>query len=707
MEEKTFEITNLSCANCAAKIEEALNKTEGVNFASINFLSKRLVISYSDSTKMNEMIDKTWVIMDKIEPGIKITPKKENNNDIHQDRMNKWHLFILLIGVLIFASTWLLDDANALYLPMFITSYILIGGEVLYKAFRNIINGTVFDENFLMTIATIGAFFVGEYPEAVAVMLFYKVGELFQELAVNHSRRSIKALMDIRPDVAHIAVNDGYKTVPVEAVNIGDVIMIKPGERIPLDGLVVTGESLVDTKALTGESVPLNVSLGMKVLSGCINLNGVLKVKVTTIASESTVAKVLKLVETASSKKAPTEKFITKFAKVYTPFVTVTALLLAVIPPLFVPGALFEDWLYRALIFLVISCPCALVISIPLGFFGGIGAASKQGILIKGGNYLEALNDVEIAVFDKTGTLTEGSFKVTDIQSVSGISKEQLLSLAAHVESASNHPIAQSVVQSFGQVIDQSKISNVKELSGHGLEANLGSDHIIIGNSRYLENYNVDHQEVETLGSILYIAVNQKYVGYIVVSDKIKIDSYKAIKALKNLGVRQTIMLSGDKHMVANNVGEKLGIDKVYGQLLPEDKLNILESLLQSKSKNGKLIFVGDGINDTPVLARADVGIAMGGLGADAAIDVADVVIMSDETSKIATAINIAKRTRKIVWQNIIFALSVKAFFLILGAFGIATMWEAVIADVGVSVIAILNAMRVLHYKSNPKIKTV
>src|SRR5690554_3943138 len=506
MEEKTFEITNLSCANCAANIEEALNKTEGVNFASINFLSKRLVISYSDSTKMNEMIDKTWVIMDKIEPGIKITPKKENNNDIHQDRMNKWHLFILLIGVLIFASTWLLDDANALYLPMFITSYILIGGEVLYKAFRNIINGTVFDENFLMTIATIGAFFVGEYPEAVAVMLFYKVGELFQELAVNHSRRSIKALMDIRPDVAHIAVNDGYKTVPVEAVNIGDVIMIKPGERIPLDGLVVTGESLVDTKALTGESVPLNVYLGMKVLSGCINLNGVLKVKVTTIASESTVAKVLKLVETASSKKAPTEKFITKFAKVYTPFVTVTALLLAVIPPLFVPGALFEDWLYRALIFLVISCPCALVISIPLGFFGGIGAASKEGILVKGGNFLEALNYVDRVVFDKTGTLTKGVFKVTKVKAYDGYSEDEVLELAAYGESYSNHPIALSILDEYGRDIRKEYIVDYREIPGKGISVNIDEADILLGNKGLLIDNNIDFVEEESIGTVVYVA---------------------------------------------------------------------------------------------------------------------------------------------------------------------------------------------------------
>ncbi|PKK96683.1 MAG: cadmium-translocating P-type ATPase, partial [Tenericutes bacterium HGW-Tenericutes-3] len=485
----------------------------------------------------------------------------------------------------------------------------------------------------------------------------------------------------------------------VEEVNVGQIMVIRPGERIPLDGEVITGESTIDTKVLTGESVPRNVSIGEQVLSGCININGVLTAKVTKLSNESTVSKVLELVENATSKKAPTEKFITKFARVYTPIVVIIAALLALIPPLLINGATFDDWIYRALIFLVISCPCALVVSIPLGFFGGIGAASKNGILVKGGNFLEALNNIEIAVFDKTGTLTEGTFTVTEINTIGGLSKAALLEKAAYAESYSNHPIAVSVVKKYNKKIDQNQLTEVEEISGNGVKATVQGSRIMIGNSRFMEKESIDFEESESLGSILYIAIDGKYAGNIIVSDKIKKDSKIAIQVLKSLGIKKTVMLTGDKKRVADSVGMELMIDEVYSELLPEDKLIKVEELLKQKSKRGKLFFVGDGINDTPVLARSDIGIAMGGLGADAAIDIADMVIMSDEPSKIGTAVYVAKRTRKIVWQNIYFALGVKLIFLTLGAFGIATMWEAVIADVGVSLLVVLNSMRVLNYR--------
>jgi Cd2+/Zn2+-exporting ATPase len=696
-------IEGLDCANCAAKIEVQLNKTDGIEEARVDFLSRKLTLSLSSLANKSEMIQKTQKIIDKIEPGVKIHELSKEENDDHDhdhgEGVNLKEMLRLIVGILIFVGVLFVSKSSIFYLPMFIISYLLIGGEVVFRAFRNILRGKVFDENFLMTIATIGAFAVGEYPEAVAVMLFYQVGELFQDIAVNRSRRSIKKLMSIRPDVAYVKKGNEVQEIKVEEVNVDDIIVIKPGERVPLDGIIIDGDSSLDTKALTGESVPMNVTVGEQVLSGCININGLLTVKVTKLASESTVAKVLELVETATSKKAPTEKFITKFARVYTPIVTLAAVLLAIVPPLFIQGATFEEWLYRALIFLVISCPCALVVSIPLGFFGGIGAASKNGILVKGGNYLEALNEIEIAVFDKTGTLTEGSFKVTQVNAVNDISKDELLEKTAHVESFSNHPIALSVVKEYNKSINQEIVSDIKEISGHGIKAKVNTAEVLVGNARLMERENISFEESSALGSILYIAINNKYVGNIVVSDQIKKDSKEAIKLLKALGIKKTVMLTGDKRAVATSVGKELGLDEVHAELLPEDKLNKVEELLKHKSKRGKLFFVGDGINDTPVLARADIGIAMGGLGADAAIDVADVVIMTDEPSKIATAVRIAKRTRKIVWQNIIFALGVKVFFLVLGAFGIATMWEAVIADVGVSLIAILNAMRVLKYK--------
>ncbi len=551
-----------------------------------------------------------------------------------------------------------------------------------------------------MSIATIGAFFVGEYPEGVAVMLFYLLGELFEDMAVDHSRKSISALMDIRPDYANLKVGDELQKVSPEDVNVGDIIIVKPGEKIPLDGKVIDGVSMVDTAALTGESVPRELEPGNDALSGFINKNGVLTIEVTKEFGESTVAKVLDLVQNASSKKAPTEKFITKFAHYYTPVVVFGALALAVIPPLVIPGATFSDWIYRGLVFLVVSCPCALVLSIPLGFIGGIGGASKRGILVKGGNYLEALNNVEVVVFDKTGTLTKGVFKVTQTNPVNGYTDKELVEYAAYAESYSNHPIALSIISAYNAEIDKNRIENYQEIAGHGIKVNVNGKEVLAGNTRLMTSENIEYNDVDTLGTVVHVSIDKKYAGSIVISDEVKEDSASAIKELKALGIGKTVMLTGDLKNVADKIGKKLGLDEVYSELLPADKVDKIEALEAKKSHNGKVIFVGDGINDAPVLARADIGIAMGGLGSDAAIEAADVVIMTDEPSKIASAIKIAKRTRSIVSQNIVFALGVKAIFLVLGAFGIASMWEAVFADMGVAIIAVLNAMRAMNTKN-------
>ncbi len=693
-------IVGLDCANCAAKIENKLNNTDGIEEARLNFVSEKLILKLKSGYDKSKMLTNVQNIIDSVETGVKINEIVKQNQESNETKNSmKGEIIRFIIGTILFISAIFIGTESKIVLPMFIISYILIGGEVVYKAIKNITKGQVFDENFLMTIATFGAFAIKEYPEAVAVMLFYQVGEFFQSVAVNKSRRSIEQLMSIRPDVANVKVDDDTIEMLVEDVNINDIVVVKPGEKIPLDGIVIEGESSVDTKVLTGESIPINVSKDEIVMAGCINISGLLKIRVTKHASESTVAKILEMVENATSKKAPTENFITKFARVYTPIVTISAILLAILPPLLISGATFEDWLYRALTFLVISCPCALVVSIPLGFFGGIGNASKNGILVKGGSYLEALNNIEIAVFDKTGTLTEGTFKVTRINQFGGLSPDELLEIAAHIESYSNHPIATSVVSEYNQSIVQELVKDFKEIPGYGISASFKGDNILIGNSRLMQKEKVSFKEENELGSILYIAVNNNYVGNIVISDQVKNDSKDAIKSLKTLGVKKVVMLTGDKKIVAENIGYELGVDEVYSELLPEDKLYHVEKLLKTKSKKGKLFVAGDGINDTPVLARADIGIAMGGLGSDAAIDVADIVIMTDEPSKIVTAIKVAKKTRRIVWQNIIFTMAVKGFFLTLGAFGIATMWEAVIADVGVALLAVLNSTRVLNYK--------
>ena len=581
---------------------------------------------------------------------------------------------------------------------IYIVSYCIVGLDIVWKAVRNITRGKVFDENFLMTIATIGAFAIGEFPEAVAVMLFYQIGELFQSYAVDKSRKSIASLMNIRPDFANVKRDNQIIKVNPEEVKIGETIVVKPGEKIPLDGIIVEGNSLVDTSALTGESIPKEVGSGDEVLSGCINQNGLLTIKVEKEFGESTVSKILDLVENASSKKSKSENFISKFAKYYTPIVVITAVLLAIIPPFILKDATFIDWLYRALTFLVVSCPCALVISIPLGFFGGIGGASKMGILVKGSNYLEALSKAEIVVFDKTGTLTQGVFKVQKIHPVD-ISKEELIELTAHAESYSNHPISVSIREAYGKEIKHNRIEKIQELPGLGVIAKVDEKEILAGNEKLMKQKKIQYSKCEEIGTIIYIAIENKYAGYIVIADEIKEDAKKTIKELKKNNISKTIMLTGNKKVVGESVAKKIGIDQVYTELLPDGKVEKMEKLLKETSQTGKLVFVGDGINDAPVLALSDIGIAMGGLGADSAIEAADIVIMTDEPSKIVNAIKISKKTMRIVKQNIIFAISIKVAVLILSAFGLSNMWEAVFADVGVSVIAILNALRVLKIK--------
>ena len=600
-------------------------------------------------------------------------------------------LFVLAL-VIPFSNEWINNG-------LFIISYLVVGCEILKKAVRNIFRGKVFDENFLMAVATIGAFAIGEFPEAVAVMLFYQVGELFQSYAVDKSRKSISSLMDIRPDYANIEKDGKIEKVDPDEVKIGDIIIVKTGEKIPLDGVVVEGTSSLDTMALTGESVPRVVKTEDEVLSGCINKDGLLKIRVTKEFGESTVSKILDLVENASSKKSKSENFITKFAKYYTPTVVIIAVLLAFIPPIILKDFnTFSVWLYRALSFLVVSCPCALVISIPLSFFGGIGGASKMGILIKGSNYLEALANTETVVFDKTGTLTEGIFEVQDIYA-EGIEKDELLRIVAHAENYSNHPIAKSVKKAYNKEIDEKIIKNPQELSGKGIWAKIDEKDILVGNEKLMLEEKIDFKKCDEVGTILYVAIDKKYVGYVLIADKIKQDSPKTIRELKAMNIKETVMLTGDKKEVGEYVAKKLNMDKVYTELLPDGKVEKVEELLKQKSEKGKLVFVGDGINDAPVLTISDIGVAMGGLGSDAAIEAADIVIMTDETSKISKAINLSKKTMRIVHENIIFAIFVKIAVLVLTAFGASTMWEAVFGDVGVSVIAIINALRMLNIK--------
>ncbi|HKL99155.1 MAG TPA: heavy metal translocating P-type ATPase [Mobilitalea sp.] len=609
-------------------------------------------------------------------------------------------LWRIIIGsVVLLAASLIKMNIPWLQPVLFLVSYIIIGGDVVLRAVRNIIRGKVFDENFLMTLATIGAFFIREFSEGIAVMLFYQIGELFQSFAVNRSRKSIASLMDIRPDYANVKKGEELIRMDPEEVAIGDIIVIKAGEKIPLDAIIVEGSSMLDTSALTGESIPHDVEVGDDILSGSININGVITAEVTKEFGESTVSKILDLVENASSKKSNSEQFITKFARYYTPIVVIVAAFLAVIPPLIMVGATFSDWIYRALQFLVVSCPCALVISIPLSFFGGIGAASRKGILIKGSNYLEALAQAEIIVFDKTGTLTKGVFNVQEINA-KGVSQEELLELTAYAESYSNHPISISLKRTYGKEIDNTRISDIEEISGHGVIATVDGKRIMAGNIKLMNKLLIPYDSVGLIGTVVHVAVDGKYAGYILIADEIKEDSVLTIKKLKAAYIKLTVMLTGDSRNVATKVADDLGLDKVYSELLPGDKVDKLEELFLEKSIKGKLAFVGDGINDAPVLARADIGIAMGGLGSDAAIEAADIVIMTDEPSKIVTAIKISQRTLRIAHQNIYFAIGIKVIVLILSAFGYATMWAAVFADVGVTIIAILNSFRALRVKA-------
>lgn len=714
---KEILLEGLCCGNCAAKIEREANNIDGVKSAVVDFVATKLIMEIDNPPKINTIVEKVKEIVSRIEPDVKVI-EIENKNKVskykdhghdheheHEDEHEHNHehgegskkeIIRFAVGATIFGLATAMKFSNIVELILYIISYVIVGGEVVLRALKNIRRGQVFDENFLMSIATIGAFTIGNYPEGVAVMLFYQVGEIFQGIAVNRSRKSITALMDIRPDFANLKIGDEIRKVDPEEVSIGDIIVVKPGEKVPLDGKVIEGSSMIDTSALTGESVPREVAAGDNVLSGVINKNGLLTIEVEKEFGDSTVAKILDLVQNASSKKAPTENFITKFARYYTPIVVFSALAMAVIPPFVIEGATFSEWLYRALSFLVVSCPCALVVSIPLGFFGGIGGASKNGILVKGGNYLEALNNVEVVVFDKTGTLTKGVFKVTEVQPQNNITNDELIAYAAYAESYSNHPIAISILNAYGKEIIKETIENYEEISGHGVKVIVEGREVLAGNYKLMDKEKIAYEQIEAIGTVVHIAVDKQYAGYIVISDEVKEDSAKAIKALKAIGIKKTVMLTGDNKAVGTKVAKELGLDEVHAELLPDQKVEKVELLDKEKSSKGKLIFVGDGINDAPVLARADIGIAMGGVGSDAAIEAADVVIMTDEPSKIAAAIKIAKKTRTIVMQNIIFALGVKAVLLVLVALGLGTMWEAVFGDVGVTLLAVLNSMRAM-----------
>ena len=700
---KELILNGLNCAHCAEVICEKVDKLEEVESANLNFINKVLTINLTSEANPREILEKVIKIINDTEPGLDIQIKdnkainKKEETSVEKDNSKK-DLIKLIIGAMVYilgiyeVATGKTSILNNI---IFIVAYIVVGGDVLIKAIKNIGKGQIFDENFLMSIATIGALAIGESAEAVGVMLFYKLGEYLQAKAVGKSRKSIAELMEIRPDYANLKLGTDIKVVSPYDVEVGDLIVVKPGEKIPLDGTVVDGISMIDTSALTGESLLREVGVGEEVLSGFINKNSVLTVRVDKEFEESTVSKILDLVENASSKKSKTENFISKFSKCYTPIVVISALVIAIVPPIIIPGAYFNDWFYRGLIFLVVSCPCALVLSIPLSFFSGIGYASKQGILIKGSSYLEVLRSVDTVVFDKTGTLTKGVFDVTAINTV-GISEDELLRYAAIAEVNSNHPIAKSIVNHLNGEIELDKITNYEEIAAHGIKVEYDGQYILAGNEKLMMTENILFSKAKEVGTIVYISVNKRYRGYIVISDEIKEDSKEAIEYLRRIGIKEIVMLTGDNKAVADDIASKLNLDKVFSNLLPTDKVSKLEELYEGRDEKSKIAFVGDGINDAPVLARADVGIAMGGLGSDAAIEAADVVLMTDEPSKIGKAIEISKKTNKIVWQNIIFALSIKIIVMILGAGGVATMWEAIFADVGVALIAVINAMRVM-----------
>jgi len=729
---KTLYVEGLDCANCAAKLERALNKIEGIDEVVIDFIHEKIV--YESNFSQDEVIHKMNEMASKVEPEAIITASKKKHevhnhdhshenhkhcehehcdHDEHHEHEHHSHshhdhdhghshggeqgnLILWRIGIssALFLMTYLLKFPEMVEMILLTISYLVIGYDIVYGAIKNLFKGRLMDENFLMSIATFGAMYVKEFHEAVAVMLFYQVGEYFQDKAVSKSRNSITELMDLRPDYANIQKNGEIEKVNPAVLQITDVIVVYPGEKIPVDGRIIEGSSTLDTSMLTGESLPKDVEMGQEVLSGCVNLTSILTIEVQKEFADSTSSKILDMVENAGTKKAKIENFITKFARYYTPIVVSIAVIIAIVPPIIITNATFSDFIYRACIFLVISCPCALVISVPLSFFAGIGAAGKRGILLKGGNYLEALTKLSTIVFDKTGTLTEGKFEVVSVSS-EGISDSEVLKMAAHLEANSHHPIAVSIVESYNEEIDKAKVSKVKEISGYGLSGEYGSQELLVGNKRLFEENEIIVPNITDSGTVVYVGYDAKYVGHIIIKDKVKVESKTAISELKRQGLK-TIMLTGDKKEVGEMVSSELGIEEVYTELLPQDKVRIVEELLAKKNTGEMVAFVGDGMNDAPVLARVDVGIAMGQVGSDAAIEVADVVIMKDDISKITVARNIAKKTMQIVKQNIVFALTVKLLFLILGAIGMANMWLAVFADVGVAVIAIINATRIL-----------
>ena len=703
---KVYLLKGLDCPNCSAKIEKEVGELDGVTSSTVNLMNQTLTVQAGTSVAAS-LLDTVTTIVHSHEPDVEVSEKqleatapvkKDEKAAVYNDE-DKKRTIRLAVGAVVYAIGMALTVFAKLptlaELAFLIVAYVILGWDVVWQAVKNITRGQVFDEHFLMSVSTIGAFAIGEYPEAVAVMLFYQVGEFFQSLAVKRSRKSISDLMDICPDSATVKRNGVLQVVSPESVAVGEIIVVKPGEKIPLDGIVVDGESMLDTKALTGESVPRSIRKRDEALSGCINQSGLLTLKVTKSFGESTVSKIIDLVENASARKAPTENFITTFARYYTPVVVGMAAVLAIIPPLVLGGG-WSEWLRRGFVFLIVSCPCALVISIPLTFFGGIGAASKRGVLVKGSNYLEALNKVSVVVFDKTGTLTKGVFEVANIIPAAGYQKEQVLEYAAQAESYSNHPIAKSILATYGKPIDQKQFSDFEEISGHGISVMVQGKKVLAGNSKLMESEKIAYAACDAAGTKFYVAADGSYVGCILIADEVKPDSKCAIAELKKIGVEKTVMLTGDDERIGKSVADELGLDAYYAQLLPDQKVEKLEMLDKQKRQGSKLAFVGDGINDAPVLARADVGIAMGGLGSDAAIEAADVVLMTDEPSKLVEAIDVAKATKRIVMQNIVIALGIKSVFLVLGALGMAGMWEAVFGDVGVTIIAVLNAMRIL-----------
>lgn len=725
---KLFTLKGLDCPHCSAEIEEEISQLKDVKSSSVNLMTRILTVETSDNCNA-DLFDDVKKIVHTHEPDVEVIENKIDNhtqcsdcqchsysyshsNDEHSKSEDnnltkkkydpdKLAIIKIAVGAVIYAVGFIMSIIGnvplLVELPVLIIAYLILGGDVVLKAVKNILRGHIFDENFLMTVSTVGAFIIGEYPEAAAVMLFYQIGEYIQGCAVNKSRKSISELMDIRPDSANVIRKGIVTSVYPDEVEIGEKIVVKPGEKIPLDGVIIDGESMLDTMALTGESMPRKASVGDNALSGCINQRGVLTIEVKKEFGESTASQIIDLVENAATKKAPAEKFITKFSKHYTPIVVILAALLAVIPPLVLGGG-WTEWIHRSFVFLVISCPCALVISIPLTFFGGIGAASKKGVLVKGSNYLEALASIDTIVFDKTGTLTKGVFKVTKTKTYNGFSDTQLIEFAAKAESMSNHPIARSIVKAYGKNFDSGEVRNYKEISGHGVVADVSGHTVIAGSEKLMNKYSVNFEKCTDIGTTIYVSVDGKFAGYAVISDEVKSDSKDAVSKLKKSGIPKTVMLTGDNKDIAKSVADSLNIDEFYAELLPNQKVDELEKLEKNKHTDGKLAFVGDGINDAPVLARADIGIAMGALGSDAAIEAADVVLMTDEPSRIVDAIDVAKYTKKIVMQNIVFVLLIKILFLTLGAFGLAGMWEAVFGDVGVMIIAIINSMRILSH---------